>query len=321
VSVECGTDLKPKQTSEIFMNQLRVALAGFLFAFNTVLHVPPLLIVALLKALLPLAVLRVRFNHALEAIAASWIACNSWLIRRLTHTRMVVDVAATLSPHGHYLVIANHQSWVDIPVLQAVLSRRIPLLRFFLKSQLFWVPLLGLAWWALDFPFMKRYSRAQLTRRPELAGRDIEATRRACAKFKNLPIAIMNFVEGTRFSPAKQRVQASPFAHLLKPKAGGVAFVLDAMGSALHAVLDVTIVYPAARPSFADLFADRIPAIHVRVVEHPIPADLLAGNYAQDPANRERVQSWINQLWLEKDAAIANTLANAGVVSEQARAA
>ena len=291
------------------MNWMRIALAGLLFALNTVAHVPPLLIAALLKALLPIPRLRTGFNRLLEAIAASWISCNTWLIRTLTRTRWVVQLPAALNPAGQYLVIANHQSWVDIPVLQAALSRRVPLLRFFLKSQLFWVPLLGLAWWALDFPFMKRYSRAYLARHPHLAGRDIEATRRACSKFKDLPVAIMNFVEGTRFSEAKQRAQASSFEHLLKPKAGGIAFVLDAMGSALQAVLDVTIVYPAARPSFADLFADRIPAIHITVVERPIPRELLPTHDAQDPAARERVQGWINQLWSEKDAAIARALA------------
>jgi 1-acyl-sn-glycerol-3-phosphate acyltransferase len=293
------------------MKWLRIALAGLLFALNTLAHVPLILSMALLKALLPVARLRPSFNHALEAIAASWIACNTWLILKLTHTRLVLNVPAALNAGGQYLVIANHQSWVDIPVLQAALSRRVPLLRFFLKSQLFWVPLLGLAWWALDFPFMKRYSRAQLARQPHLAGRDVEVTRRACAKFKDLPVAIMNFVEGTRFSAAKQRTQASGFAYLLKPKAGGIAFVLDAMGSALQAVLDVTIVYPAARPSFADLFADRIPAIHVTIIERPIPEELLQGQYSQDPAARERVQGWINGLWFEKDTAIGHILAQA----------
>ena len=293
------------------MSWLRIAFAGSLFGLNTLLHVPPLLLAALFKALLPLNALRPGFNRLLEGIAASWIACNTFLIRMLTRTRLSLQLPQGLDPNGHYLVIANHQSWVDIPVLQAALSRRIPLLRFFLKSQLFWVPLLGLAWWALDFPFMKRYSRAKLAKHPELAGRDIEATRRACAKFEKLPVAIMNFVEGTRFTPTKRQVQGSTYAHLLKPKAGGIAFVLDAMGNVLHAVLDVTIVYPAARPSFADLFANRIPAIHVEVVERPIPAHLLAGSYSADPAHRERMQDWVNQLWTEKDAAITRTLARA----------
>src|SRR5690606_33117909 len=163
------------------------------------------------------------------AISESWIGLNTAMIQMFTDTRLEVHCPAQLRSDGHYLVLANHQSWVDIPMLQAALNRRVPLLRFFLKSQLFWVPLLGLAWWALDFPFMKRYSREQLARRPELAGRDIEATRRACERFAHIPVSSMNFVEGTRFTPAKHAAQQSPFSHLLKPKAGGVAFVLDAM--------------------------------------------------------------------------------------------
>jgi 1-acyl-sn-glycerol-3-phosphate acyltransferase len=194
---------------------------------------------------------------------------------------------------------------VDIVVLQKVFNRRIPLLRFFLKRQLFWVPVLGLAWWALDFPFMARHTREQLARRPELAGRDIAATRRACEKFRAIPVSIMNFVEGTRFTPGKHAAQESPYRRLLRPKAGGVAFVLDAMGDCLDGILDVSIAYPAGRPSMGDLLADRIPEVRVHVCERAIPADLLHGDYQGDPAYRDRFQQWMNGLWTEKDAAMA----------------
>lgn len=287
------------------MSWLRIAFGMLLLATNTLLHVPPLLLVALLKALLPVRLIRRGCDGALMAIAASWIGVNTTLIRWFTRTRFTIAIDARLRADGHYLVLANHQTWVDIPVLQAALNRRAPLLRFFLKSQLFWVPLLGLAWWALDFPFMKRYSRQQLERRPELAGRDVEATRRACAKFMHIPVAVMNFVEGTRFTPAKHAKQASPFAHLLKPKAGGVAFVLDAMGRALHSILDVTIVYPGGRPAMLDLIADRVAEVRVHIRERPIPAALLGGDYQNDPAFRERMQSWLNEVWSEKDRLIA----------------
>lgn len=291
------------------MSWLRIAFGMLLLATNTLLHVPPLLVAAFLKAVLPLRGFRRAFDRLLMGIAASWIGVNTTLIRRFTRTRFLVDIDAKLQPQGHYLVLANHQTWVDIPVLQAALNRRVPLLRFFLKSQLFWVPLLGLAWWALDFPFMKRYSREQLAKRPELAGRDIAATRRACAKFMHIPVAIMNFVEGTRFTQEKQGKQASPFMHLLKPKAGGIAFVLDAMGRALHSILDVTIVYPSGRPTMFDLFADRVREVHVSIRERPIPDDLLTGDYQNDPAFRERMQAWLNDLWADKDRAIAALLA------------
>jgi 1-acyl-sn-glycerol-3-phosphate acyltransferase len=280
---------------------MRIAIGTLLFAVNTIVHVVVLLVVALAKAILRVRAVRRVCDRALMSIAESWIAVNTWMIRTLTRTRIVVDSSAKLSYTGHYLVLANHQSWVDIPILQAVFNREIPLLRFFLKSQLIWVPLLGLAWWALDFPFMKRYSREKLAKHPQLAGRDVETTRRACEKFRGLPISVLIFAEGTRFTTRKHEAQQSPYRHLLKPKAGGVAFVLEAMGDALHTVVDVTIAYPHGKPTFADLFADRISEVRVHVCERDIPSDLVSGNYEKDPAARVQAQRWVNSIWQEKD--------------------
>jgi 1-acyl-sn-glycerol-3-phosphate acyltransferase len=168
---------------------VRVPLIWLLVAANTVLRVSLMLLCAFFKALLPIKALQ----RVLEA-------------------------------KGHYLVLSNHQSWVDILILQKVFNRRIPFMRFFLKQQLIWVPMLGLAWWALDFPFMQRHTKSQLQKRPELAGQDIAATRKACEKFLGKPVSIMIFPEGTRFTPAKHAQQQSPFQHLLKPKSGGMAY-------------------------------------------------------------------------------------------------
>ena len=288
---------------------MRAFVAALLVLGNTGLQGGALLLAALLKVLLPVPAVRRALDRLLPAIAESWIAVNSALIDRFTRTRFEVQGLDALRPDGRYLVLANHRSWVDIPVLQKVFNRRIPLLRFFLKRQLIWVPLLGLAWWALDFPFMGRYTPKQVARRPDLARRDIEATRRACEKFRSLPVAIMNFVEGTRFTAAKHATQGSPYRHLLKPKSGGVAFVLDAMGDGLHAILDVSIVYPAGTPSLLDLLADRIPEVCVRIRQREIPAALLGGDYQSDRAFRARFQQWMNGVWEQKDADIDALLA------------
>src|SRR3546814_9530339 len=112
-------------------------------------------------------------------------------------------------------------------------NRRIPLLKFFLKQELIKVPLLGLAWWALDFPFRKRFTRAEIEANPSLKGKDLETTRKACEKFKEMPTSVMNFFEGTRFTQAKHDQQQSPYEFLLKPKAGGTAFALSAMDGKL----------------------------------------------------------------------------------------
>lgn len=282
----------------------RIIFGGALLAANSVVHILPLLLVALIKAVLPFTPVRQACNRVLMALAASWISVNSWLLDHFTATRIEVEGLPDEEMAGQMLVVCNHQSWVDIPVLQKLFNRRLPLLRFFLKSQLIWVPLLGLAWWALDFPFMKRYTRAQIERRPELAGRDIAATRRACRKFRDLPVAIVNFVEGTRFTPVKHDTQNSPYHYLLKPRAGGLAFTLDAMGDALHTLVDVTIAYPGGRPSLADLLANRVGEIKVHIRQLPIPDHLRGSDYHSDPEFRHDIQDWINQLWRQKDATL-----------------
>jgi 1-acyl-sn-glycerol-3-phosphate acyltransferase len=280
---------------------LRAAFTFCLVALNTGIHVPILLLFALFKLVLRFRAAQVGLTRLLMAIAASWIAVNSALMRTLTPTRFEFEGLDALKDGGWYLVICNHQSWVDIPVLQMAMNRRIPMLKFFLKQQLMWVPVMGLAWWALDFPFMRRHSREQIERNPALRGQDIAATRKACAKFSYTPVSVMNFVEGSRFTPAKHARQKSPYRHLLAPKAGGVAFVLQTMGESLQALVDVSIVYPGGRPSLFDLLAGRIPKVYLRVHTRELPRDLLGRDYQDDPEFRARFQAWLNAQWQRKD--------------------
>jgi 1-acyl-sn-glycerol-3-phosphate acyltransferase len=283
---------------------IRVPLALLLLTGNIVLHVMLLFAFTLLKVIVPIRAVRLACSRVLVLIAESWIGVNNRLFDVFTRIRWQIEGLVGLRRGGNYLVLCNHQSWVDIPVLQKVFNRRIPFLRFFLKQQLIWVPLLGQAWWALDFPFMKRYSRETLAKHPELQGKDRQATRRACEKFRHMPVSVMNFAEGTRFTPAKHDAQSSPYRYLLRPKAGGLAFVLDAMGDALHAILDVTIVYPNGPCTLMDLIAGRVHDIRVHVRELPIGPGL-TGSYDEDAAFRGRIKRWVNTLWSEKDAQAA----------------
>jgi 1-acyl-sn-glycerol-3-phosphate acyltransferase len=130
---------------------------------------------------------------------------------------------------------------------------------------------------------------------------DHEATLRACRKFSLMPTSVMNFPEGTRFTPGKRDAQGSPYRHLLKPKAGAFALTLNAMGGRFRSLLDATIVYPGGIPSFWDFLCGRVPRIAARVRELPIPEDFAASDYATDPAFRRRFQRWLTALWEEKD--------------------
>ncbi len=282
---------------------LRGAIATSLLFVNTILLVPVLLVVALLRLIIPLHTWRRWCTAVAIGIAELWISINSGWMMLTQKMNWDVQGVEHLDKHHWYLVTSNHQSYADILILQHLFNRKIPMLKFFLKQQLIWVPVIGLAWWALDFPFMKRYSKEYLEKHPEKRGEDYESTRRACEKFKYTPVTVFNFLEGTRFTPAKHDKQQSPYKWLLKPKAGGIGFVLGAMGDTLTCVLDVTIAYPGHRqPSFWEFFCGRVDKIKIRVQQREIPPDFLNRNYSEDEEFRLEFQQWISDLWQEKDA-------------------
>ena len=280
-------------------------IATLLLLVNIFFWVPLLLCVALLKLVLPLAGWQRLLAPLPLFIAEAWISCNSGWMRLTQHTQWDVQGLDALDYRSWYMVNCNHQSWVDILVLQHCLNRRIPLLKFFLKQQLIWVPVMGLAWWALEFPFMRRHSEAYLQQHPEMRGKDQETTRKACEKFAQVPTSVMNFLEGTRFTAAKHARQQSPYVHLLKPKAGGLALALNAMGDKFQAILDITIVYPDGIPTFWQFLQGRMQRVTVRARLLPIPQDLTHADYSGDAQARAAFQAWVAQMWREKDAQIA----------------
>jgi 1-acyl-sn-glycerol-3-phosphate acyltransferase len=283
---------------------VRGAIAFLLLVINTLFWCALLLVLALVKLVLPFTAVRSRIDPLLNAIATAWIACNSGWMRLTQRTAWDVQGVDGLAYRGWYLVNCNHQSWVDIFVLQHLLNRRIPLLKFFLKQQLIYVPVIGLAWWALDFPFMKRHSKADLRKNPALRGQDRETTRRACEKFARVPTSVMNFAEGTRFTAQKHKAQSSPYRHLLKPKAGALALALHAMGGKFQSLIDVTIVYPGGIPSFWDFLCGRTPRVVLRARQVPIPVEFGQGDYEVDPVFRGSFHRWLAALWEDKDAQI-----------------
>jgi 1-acyl-sn-glycerol-3-phosphate acyltransferase len=279
-----------------------------LMAFNVIAWCLVLFTIALLKFLVPIPAWRRMASRAMTALAEGWIGTNKAIFRLMGSLPLDARGLDGLSLREWYLVVSNHRSWVDILVLQAVFNRRIPFLKFFLKQQLIWVPFLGLAWWALDFPFMRRYTSAHLAKHPEDRGKDLAATRRACEKFRLIPTSVMNFVEGTRFTPQKHATMKSPYRHLLPPRAGGVSFVLSAMGGMLHSKLDVTIAYTTGTPTLWDLCCGRVGTVIVDVRRRPIEQWLSAGDYTNDPAFRARFQAWLGGVWAEKDALLERLL-------------
>ena len=214
-----------------------------------------------------------------------------------------------LEPGRRYLLIANHQSWMDIVLLFDIFHRRVPFLRFFLKQELKYVPMIGQACWAMDFPFMKRHGKEALAANPELRHEDLEATRAACELYKREPVTVVNFLEGTRFTESKRIEKQSPYRHLLRPKAAGASRTLNAMGEQFAGVIDVTIAYrPTNKPLLWSFCCGEQDTLAVYVDVLPIPQELMAGDYEHDPEFRARFQSWVNGIWMRKDARLERML-------------
>lgn len=279
---------------------------------NTILWFVPLMLLAMVKLVLPVSRARVTITRWLMALGENWVSGNALILGLRDDARLDARGVNDLNRRSWYLVIANHQTWSDILILQTVFNRRIPFLKFFIKQELIWFPLLGMAWWALDMPFMKRYSKSYLAKHPEKRGDDLKATREACRKFSATPTSVINFVEGTRFSLEKKERRGSTYNNLLPPRAGGIALALSSMGSMFDAILDVTVVYPGEVITFWDLCCgDQRPVI-VDVVSRPVEERLLQGDYANDREYRSIIHRWLTGIWNEKDARIDALRADAG---------
>ncbi len=292
---------------------LRGAVALVMLLVNTAFWCLLLFVLAIVRLLLPWPMVRRRLDPLLNAIATRWIGGNSVWMRLTQPTTWELSGAPDLAPDRWYLVTCNHQSWADIFVLQHLMNRRIPMLKFFLKQELLYVPVMGLAWWALDFPFMRRHSEEALRRDPRKRQEDLLAARTACAKFALAPTSVMNFVEGTRFTAAKHASAGGRWQHLLPPKAGGLAMALAVLGERFEALLDVTIIYPDGVPDFTAFLCGRVPRIVVHVEQVAIPADCRRSDGVLDSPFRKRVHRWLLALWDAKDERMqASSLARDG---------
>lgn len=279
------------------------ALTFVVMSLALLLHFCVLLPLAVLKFLLPLPAWRRLMTQLIVGVATSWVGANAVIYRLMFPLAWQIELNGRLDPDKTYLLICNHQSWIDIQLLFDVFHRRTPFLRFFLKRDLIYVPIIGLTCWSMDFPFMKRHSREAIRANPALRNEDLETTRLACERYRQYPVTLVNFLEGTRFTEAKRSASGSPFRHLLRPKSAGLAFAMRAMGDQFAGIIDVTVSYQPTdkSPVWSFLSGEQTElALHAEVL--PVPQELIRGDYDADPEFRARFQAWVNALWSRKDA-------------------
>jgi len=284
---------------------IKGVIAATLFGLNTIFWFIPLFGVALLRKMSPADRLKRIFSDLLVRVAEYWIAVNNFGLKLIHKIQWDIRGLEGFRRDQSYLVCANHQSWVDIVVLTYVFTGRIPLLRFLLKYELLYLPLIGTACWLLDFPFMKRYSKDYLEKFPEKRGQDLETIRRACSRFKDINVSILSFLEGTRFSRKKHIHQSSQYENLLKPKIGGISMVLAAMGQKFDKFIDVTIHYPEGVQNLWGLLSGKVNRVIVQIHGYDIPRELLQKASRNEEEFRELVRNWIQDIWENKDALLS----------------
>ena len=272
-----------------------------LLAINTVVWAGLISLGGIIKLFVPFIAGRNILTKIMNQFMWAWATCNGGILSLLADIEWDIQGLENLDKRSWYLLISNHLSGLDIALQTYVLRNHIPMLKFFLKRELMYVPFLGLGCWGLDMPFMSRTSPAKLKKQPKLKGKDLIATRRACEKFKTMPTSIINYVEGSRFTEDKHARQNSPYRYLLKPKAGGIAFALSAMGEQFTHLLNCTLVYPQAKSDpLSEVMHGKINKIIVKIEILPVP-EVDNTRYFSEAAYRVEFQRWLNQLWTEKD--------------------
>ena len=288
---------------------------GSVMTGSTFFHGPPVLALGLTK----LFKQSQKVDKTNIQITNSWLGVNNWLIDHvLPHLKwdITVDENLDLSMQGRYLMTCNHQSWVDTTVNQYFGLTRMPLTRFFTKWELIFIPFVGQAFKILGFPMMKRHTKQEIEKNPELKTRDMEEARKACEQLLSQPFTLLNYLEGTRFTPEKHKKQNSPYQNLLKPKAGGLALALNILGDQIDALVDMTIVYPDGAPGYGEFWLGEVGRIAVNLRKIEIPDWVLGGNYEDDDEYRAQFQAWVAHLWTEKDQLISQMKAQYSTTAE-----
>ncbi len=253
-------------------------------------------------------------DEVILTIAHKWIANNNRNLDALMPNKdWRISLPDDLKKDGQYLLICNHQSWVDTSVIQYISEGRLPLTRFFAKHELMYIPIVGQTFYLLDFPMMKRHSKQKISKNPNLAGRDLAEAKRACQLLQDKPFVLLNYLEGTRFTKDKHQQQASPYQHLLKPKAGGLALAIELLGEQIDGILDMTIVYPNGIPSYGDLWLGKVDRLAVDIEQLSMPTALFdaikAGQYYSDDTIKAQFYNYLDGVWQNKDDKITRMMA------------
>jgi 1-acyl-sn-glycerol-3-phosphate acyltransferase len=242
----------------------------------------PMVLVAIIKFLLPFNPVSRLCTPALQFFyrCAAW--GNSLWMRHVVGVEIIVQGQLPQTPT--LIVVCNHQSWFDIPILHHVITGQGPIVKFLIKRQLIWVPVIGWMCWAFNFPRLRRGQGSGSKKQ------DFAAIESASASMVHEPGALLIFAEGTRFTEEKRLRQKSPYTQLLKPKPGGLKIAMQNIEPDTP-VVDLTIFYEGGDTNFWRCLHRSTKTIRVVITPH-VAAEIT------DP------RVWLEDRWQEKEAGL-----------------
>ncbi len=263
---------------------------SFLFiTINLLFWLLFLILGVLIRFFLPFGIVKTTTFKSVQLIYRFAVLFDAWWLLHVLKIRFDIEgekeVLANLSMNDSPLIICNHQSWFDTFLLQTLISSNGPMLKFLIKRELLWVPVLGWVCMALNFP--------RLNRRKDTESRasDRKVAERASFKLGDEAGALLLFPEGTRFSAEKRRARQSPYKNLLKPKQGGFNTILQVAANYTGRdtrLLDLSIRYEPGDANCWRCMSGAVDIIHVKV-------------RSTDTGKVSDGATWLGECWRDKD--------------------
>ncbi len=286
------------------MYLIKSSLVGFITLILIIIELTigfgTLAIVNVPRAVFPFKSLKIKLAKISNSIGEYTVYGLKIIMKIMHRDSMQVFDNNEFDKNAWYMAISNHQSWADIFILLVAAHKRIPLLKFFMKKELAWIPFIFLANKTLNMPFVNRHSKKELEKNPNLRNKDYENTLKACKRFLRSPSTIFSYAEGTRNDAIKHKAQNSPYKTLLKPRIGGIATALSAMPN-INVLVDYSVVYKSEKRGAWSFLKGDMKDVKVLVRKYDIPENLKNKNYSTDAEYRENFKNWIEAIWIEKD--------------------
>ena len=257
---------------------------------NLLFWLPFLLLSALLRFVFPLSAVISLTDVLVDKVYRIAAGIHGWWIETVLGVRFQIEdkdhVLDNLRANESPLIIANHRSWFDIFTLQTLICRNGPMLKFLIKTELLWVPVLGWVCIALNFPRLQRKGDR------EARSRDLEIVQHASLQLGSSPGALLLFPEGTRFTDAKRSASNSPYQSLLRPKPGGFGMIFSSVPDTTT-IIDFSLGYQSGDDNCWRCMSGLVDVVHVKVTR--------AAKSSIDGLE------WLEECWRQKDTWLLET--------------